>query len=305
MALQFKRKQSVSKGVKRIARRRTEKAFEALRHCEKLEAVHTVRKEIKQLRALLRLTRDAMPRSDYRACSSTLREAASHLSSARDARVKVSALSELTNHFRKKLASHSFSNIKHLLAADCQRAQTELTHAHAVRRVGKLLKAFGRDTSALKLKCSGWQAIGPGLKRSYEDGRDGYRRACKRDRPEDFHEWRKRVKDLFYQMGLLCAVWPEQMGAAETELDALGECLGDAHDLALLIEPRTLKEFGKCSEEETETLSALIEKRQSELHHSALMMGARFYQEKPSVFCDRLHQYWKHWRRERKGVARV
>jgi hypothetical protein len=95
------------------------------------------------------------------------------------------------------------------------------------------------------------------------------------------------------------------MSAAEAELDALGECLGDAHDLALLTEPRTLKRFRKCNEPEAETLNALAEKRQKELHHSALIMGARFYQEKPSMFCDRLQQYWKRWRRERKNLARV
>jgi CHAD domain-containing protein len=305
MALQFKHKESVTKGVKRIARRRTEKALEALQHCERLEAVHTVRKEIKQLRALLRLTRDAMPRSDYRRCSSSLREAAHYLAPGRDAHVKVSALRDLSNHFRNELASHPFRQIKHLLAEDCRRQQAELSHSRAVRRVDRFLKQFARNTYALRFKCSGWRAIGPGLKRSYRDGRNGYLRACKVGRPQDFHEWRKRVKDLFYQIGLLCAIWPEQMRAAESELDVLGECLGDAHDLALLTEPRTLKRFRKCSEEEAEALSALVEKRQSELHHSALMMGARFYLEKPSIFCDRLKHYWKRWRRERKKLARV
>jgi hypothetical protein len=93
------------------------------------------------------------------------------------------------------------------------------------------------------------------------------------------------------------------MGAAEAELDSLGECLGDSHDLALLIEPKVLKRFRKCSEDEAQALKALVDKQQKELQHSALMMGARFYQEKPSIFCNRLRQYWKHWRRERKALT--
>ena len=302
MALHFKRKESVRKAVKRIARRRIEKALAALEGCEQLESVHTVRKEVKQLRALLRLTCDAIPRSDYRGCLSRLREAACCLSSARDAHVKVNALRDLTQHFNRELGPRPFQGVKALLAEDCRREQGELFHSRAVRQVQQLLKKFGRQAAALRFKCSGWRAIGPGLSRSYRDGRRGYRRACRVCASEDFHEWRKRVKDLYYEMGLLCAIWPEQMGAAEAELDSLGECLGDAHDLGLLLEPKVLRGFQKCSEEEAEALSALVEKRQKELQHSALMMGARFYQEKPSMFCSRLRQYWKRWRCERRTL---
>jgi CHAD domain-containing protein len=305
MTLHFKRKESVRKAVKRIARRRTEKALEALRHCEKLEAVHTVRKEIKQLRALLRLTCDAIPCSEFRRCSSGLREAARCLASARDAHVRLTALRDLASHFKKELAPRPFHQIKQLLTEDCRREQAELSHSRAVRQVGRLLKGLRKEADALSFECSGWRAIGPGLKRSFRDGRRGHQHACRKGRPEDFHEWRKRVKDLFYQIGLLCAIWPEQMSAAEAELDSLGECLGDAHDLTLLVAPPTLKRFRKQSEEEAETVTALVEKRQKELHHSALMMGARFYQEKPWIFCDRLRQYWKRWRSERKKLARV
>lgn len=286
-----------------MARWRTEKAFEALGHCERLEAVHTVRKEIKQLRALLRLTRCALSRSDYRAGSSSLREAARCLAPARDAHVKVRALINLKERSKKELAQHPFRGIKHLLAQDCCREQHELSHSRAVQQVAQLLTRFERQASALTFKSSGWRAIGPGLINSYRDGRRDYRRACRTAAPEDFHEWRKRVKDLYYQIGLLCAIWPEQMGAAGAELDSLGERLGDAHDLTLLIEPKVLKRFRKCSEEEAQALKALVENYQKELQHSALMMGARFYQEKTSIFCNRLRQYWKRWRRERKTLT--
>jgi CHAD domain-containing protein len=305
MPLHFKRKESVRKAVKRIARRRTEKALEALQHCERLEAVHTVRKEIKQLRALLRFTREAIPASDYKCCSSDLREAARCLACARDAHVKVRALTDLAKHFKKELAQRPFKQIKHLLAEDCRRERGELSRSHAARQVERILKNFGRRADALSFRCSGWRAIGPGLRRSYCDGRRGYQHACRMAAPENFHEWRKRVKDLYYQIGLLCAIWPEQMGAVDAELDALGERLGDAHDLALLLEPKVLKGFQKCSEEEAEALTELVEKREKELQRSALLMGARFYQEKPSIFCNRLRQYWKRWRRDPRKLAQV
>ena len=60
-----------------------------------------------------------------------------------------------------------------------------------------------RQVPRIKLKSSGWAAIEPGIKRSYRDGRRRYRQACQTGHAEDFHQWRKGVKDLLYQTGLL------------------------------------------------------------------------------------------------------
>ncbi|MGH7972567.1 MAG: CHAD domain-containing protein [Limisphaerales bacterium] len=126
---------------------------------------------------------------------------------------------------------------------------------------------------------------------------------CKAGTPEHFHEWRKRVKDLYYQIGLLCPIWPEQMTAVAAELKYLSERLGDDHDLFLLLEPDTFKSLAKQARAEAEALRGLINERQKELRARALAMGARFYQEKPRLFCQRLGQYWKRWRREPERLA--
>ncbi len=305
MAFELKKKESVCKAVRRLGRKRIEKALGHLECCERLDAVHEVRKEIKQLRALLRLVRGAMARSDYRPCAGTLREAAGHLGAARDAHVKVNALTDLTAHFKPELSPHPFEETKRLLSANCRQQQTALSRSGASEKVGRLLKNLSSELGSLRLKAPGWNAIGPGIKRSYRDGRRGYRLAKETGIPEQFHEWRKRVKDLLYQTGLLCRIWPEQMSAAEAELKHLGERLGDDHDLQLLTEPSTMKQFRKLANQELEPLQALVEERQRQLRAQALALGGRFYQEKPSVFCKRLGQYWKRWRQEPKNVARV
>jgi CHAD domain-containing protein len=305
MAFEFKKKESVRKTVKRIGRKGIEKALCSLGHCDRLEAVHEVRKDIKQLRALLRLVRRGMPRSECRRYSDTLREAAGHLAAARDAHVKLNALRNLIDHFQRELAPRSFQRIKAILSADCHKQHGELSRKRAPRRVARLLKKLSGWFSSLKLKDSGWSALEPGIKRSYRDGRCGYQVTRETGIPENFHEWRKRVKDLYYQVGLLCPIWPEQMSAAEAELKHLGECLGDDHDLFLLTKPDTLKLFRKRDEKETEALKALADQRQRELRNEALALGARFYKEKPSVFCKRLRQYWKRWRHESKRGARA
>ena len=41
--------------------------------------------------------------------------------------------------------------------------------------------------------------------------------------PEDFHRWRKRVKDLWYHVSLLERARPEQMEALAKELKTLSD----------------------------------------------------------------------------------
>jgi CHAD domain-containing protein len=296
MALTFRKNQSVRRAVKRLARKRLCKALNHLETCEKLEAVHEVRKDIKQLRALLRLVREAMPRSRFRVASRLLRKAAADLGIARDAHVKVSALRHLIAHYKSQLPAHPFFTIGALLTEDSRSEQSRLSAANAPRKVCQRLKTLCTDSRCFKIKGSGWAAIRPGIERSYDCGRHSCELAQKTDTPQEFHEWRKRVKDLFYQVGLLRPIWPEQLAAVESELKRLSEYLGDDHDLFLLTEPALLKRFNKKAPKEASYLTALAARRQRQLRSKAILLGSRFYREKPAVFSNRLGQYWARWR---------
>jgi len=309
MGFEFKRRESVRQALKRCGQKRSEQASRTLADCARTEAVHEVRKNIKQLRALLRLVRSAMKQSDYKGCSELLREAAGCLAAARDTHVTLSALDGLAGQLESQVSPPSFRVLKNTLATDCHRRQAELCRAHVPEKVDCLLRKFSRELASVELKHSGWRAIGPGLHRSYREGRQGYDLARRSETPRHFHQWRKRAKDLFYQIGLLRRIWPEQMCAAQAELEQLTEYLGNDHDLFLLTEASSLKRFRKKAGPAAAALQALVDARQRELRAQALTLGAKFYEEKASKFCKRLRQYWRKWRREtrvlvgRPGVA--
>jgi CHAD domain-containing protein len=297
MAFRFKRKEPLRKAVSRLGRRQTEKALCLLVKCERLEAVHEVRKAIKQARAFLRLTRGTMSRAEYCRYSETFRDAAGLLGDARDAHVKVNALTDLTRHFKGELKAGAFRHIKGVLIADCRKEQAALTRDRVSNKVNRLLKPNSRRFASAKFKRAGWSLLAPCLQRSYRDGRRGYWSAENSGAPEEFHEWRKRVKDLYYQTQLLCPVWPEQMNAAEAELKQLGQLLSDYHDLVMLTEPKAMKQYRKESEDEAEMLGGLAAEREITLRTQALALGAKFYEEKPKVFCQRIGRYWQQWRK--------
>jgi hypothetical protein len=119
--------------------------------------------------------------------------------------------------------------------------------------------------------------------------------------PEHFHEWRKRVKDLWYQVHLLRPVWPEQLDALAEQLKGLSEFLGDDHDLYLLGQ---VVDGASRKPPEADNLRRLIAQREHELRMNALEAGAELYGEKPSAFCERLASYWQTWRKGKERTSR-
>ena len=112
-----------------------------------------------------------------------------------------------------------------------------------------------------------------------------------------FHEWRKQVKYLRYELAMLEPLWPALIDTMTDQAHQLTDYLGEDHDLTVLreiaVNPR-----GELPDRASEALLALIERRQDELRQKATRLGARLFEEKPKRFRARLGDYWRQWRRE-------
>ena len=107
-----------------------------------------------------------------------------------------------------------------------------------------------------------------------------------------FHQWRKRVKYLRYQMEAIESLWPEIVGAYARSLDELGESLGLEHDLAML-EHALVHDPALCPvPEERRLLGALVLHERAVLRHSAAKLGRLVFAEEPDVFVARIGSYW-------------
>jgi CHAD domain-containing protein len=300
MAFCFKRKESVAKATRRLGRDRMEHALECLKECDRAKAIHCARKDIKKMRAVLRLVRTEIQKRRHRRITNLLRVAARHLAAPRDAYVKTRTLKNLAQHFKGQLAPGALRHVRAELRSDLNKEMRRFAKKRIARRVARILRGMAKKSDRLKVRGKGWKALAPGVKRAYAEGQQAYRTTLKDPAPENFHQWRKGAKDLWYQVILLRPLWPEQMDATAHELEQLGECLGDDHDLAVLQQAVEEKYAGDGNTRELATLKGLIDERQRELRASALALGSRFYAEKPSAFCNRLAGYWQIWRREKK-----
>jgi CYTH domain-containing protein len=128
---------------------------------------------------------------------------------------------------------------------------------------------------------------------------DTYRRARRRHRdvaaaPDDetVHEWRKAVKQLWYQARLVEPAAPSVLSALVDRLDDLSEALGDDHDLAVLIERFGADPDAFGGHRVVERTTVLARLQQDELRARALRLGATIFAERPRAFAERIAAYW-------------
>jgi CHAD domain-containing protein len=303
MAFCFKKKESISKAIRRLSRERLEHALECLKDCEHAKAIHCARKDIKKVRAVLRLVRTGIAKKKFYRLTKLLREAATRLAAPRDAYIKAKTLRDLARHFKGQLTPGAVRHVRAELRTHLDEEMKRFGKEKTSRAVERILLRVAKELERLDASGKGWKALSPGVKRTYTQGQRAYQTVLKDSSPENFHEWRKRAKDLWYQVTLLHPVWPEQMDATASELETLGEYLGDDHDLVVL-QQAVEEHCADSNARELEILNGMIEQRHREFCTAALALGARFYAEKSSMFCKRMAVYWRTWRREKKAIAR-
>ena len=292
MPFHFKKSESPVRALRRVGQKHIAEALRRLRRFRHPAAVHGARREIKKLRALFRLVRGENGRSPCRKAAKGLRRAASQLAPPRDARVMLKAFEQLTN----RDAARRFSNIGRALQQNCRRETRRFQDDRSISVAKQALRKTNRRVAGLKIQADGWQAIEPGLRQSYRRGRAAYALACQQPSPENLHAWRKRVKDFWYHLRLLCPEWPATARVRLPELKQLGELLGEDHDLVLL--KQFVAEHCAGLAGEAKPLNQLIESCRKKIRAQVLALGGRLYAEPPAAVCARLGRHWSVWRGE-------
>lgn len=297
-AYALKEDEPLGEGMRRIAAGRAERALERLGasaagETATAEAIHGARKDMKKLRTLLRLLRDELPKKVYAEEGKRYRDAARKLSGSRDAEVKLATLNALAER-AEDLPEEAVGTWRRILDSDREAATGTVRGQEAMAEATALIEAGREGIERWQLEEEPWKAVGSAFARVYRRGRRALRTAeADPGDEENFHEWRKRAKDLRYGLELLSGAWSVPLEAMAAEADRLAELLGDHHDLAVLRADLHQRRLG---EEETRRLEAAIEGRQDALGADAFALGRRLYAERPKDFSRRLGRYWRAWR---------
>ena len=297
MGFRLRKNQSAGAGVRRVARELIDEAVERIdgKKGSSEENVHEVRKTLKKLRSVLRLVRDELGEDVYDRENNAARDLGRKLSAARDASVRVSALEKLREKSPEDFPERGVAPIVRRLVSR-RRAAMRRARRSVLPAIGRELKDARRRVRTWALSKEGFDCLEPGLRRIYRQGKKGESVAYASSADDDFHEWRKRAKDLRYHVELLEPVWPEAMKDVAKTLHDLTDLLGDDHDLSdlrrvLTSSPRLTRGAGNVGR-----LVELIDRRRSRLQAEARPIGARIYGEKPRAFSARMGAYWEAWR---------
>lgn len=295
MPFRFQRTESVRNAIARIADEQFEQLLADL-ECNPPE-VREARKRIKMLRALMRLVREALSPEEFRAINCLLRDLARRLAAARDADARLTTLDALLSLPGMPDAEH-FATIRESLIAEMSTVKRKALSTAAMRRIRQDAAAVRHHIRSMDLEANGWRILRPGLLRSYREGRKRFLSVQAAPSVDGLHEWRKNVKYLWHQSRLLSGLKPKKMRRFIAQLDALGELLGDDHDLAVLRDHLDARYSSGGLREQTLELEESIAARRSHLWEVAQRLGAQFYAEEPRAFIARLDTWWKAWRKK-------
>jgi CHAD domain-containing protein len=317
MAFRFDIQEPFLKAIPRIARERIGTVIKSLGEKPRpgAEAIHDARKNLKSLRALLRLARGAIHESTRLSENAHFRDAGRALSAVRDPQALLEALGNLRKGLHSELESSKAKQASVDAFVGKIEKEIESTLVTGLPRglvrkiVGDLREANQRAAylfeGVVLRPGNEWESyIAVGLKRTYRKGKNlvwrfdlmGHHKA----EDPDWHELRKSAKALGYQLRLLKPIWPGMIDASVEEIDQLTDRLGDANDLAILgkkildqpYDPLKSKDSGESRRIFLQSLN----RRKQKLHTEAFEIARLIYAEKAGQFEHRLSAYWQIWR---------
>jgi CHAD domain-containing protein len=198
------------------------------------ETVHEVRKAIKRVRTTLRLLRQALGKRAFSEENAALSAIADKLSAARDAQMLVEVTERLAKHAEGSPYAEAVAPIHAALVERCPKQpigeETLRQVVSGLQEVGHRLEARLIDVTPSKIR----QSMARGVERMMARGKKACELAYAEPSEENFHAWRKRIKDLYYTACLVHLSRPTKLAPLVDTLDRMSEELGDEHDLSVL-----------------------------------------------------------------------
>jgi CHAD domain-containing protein len=284
MAFALKPRKSISRQLKRIARKELGNAADRLLQDPRdADDVHEGRKSVKKVEALAKLLDQigfAPPRKDVK----RLRAARRTLSRVRDADAIIETFDHLQSRFAHQIPEHTAAMIRtHLTRRKSTMTRRAQAGAGSLARAGKTLRKIRRSAKHWSAPSIDLSELPQVLRRSFRASRKAMKRAQTRGRAPDFHDWRKRVKNLWYQLRLA----ERLVAGLSTQLEQFREletALGKEHNLVVLRTKLTRDRGLRKIRSEINRLRALSTALQEELRRAALVLGTRLHKISPKEF---------------------
>ena len=298
MVYQLEKDESVSDGISRLILEEVTNINNQLtnQNIDHHIGVHEARKSCKKVRAALRIVRDEIGNNLFKQENIRYRDIARKLALVRDSWVKIEVLDRLTPEMTKTLPELIIEAFRNHLIQDYDDAvHREKEDMHLVPMIQESIHTSIEVLENLPIQHEGFSAMRSGIHRTYARGRKGLVNSTLVPTPENFHEWRKRVKYLWHQVEILFNIHPDEMAELALKLHTLSDYLGDHHDLVVL--RKTVQVYNEDFNEDVETMElvGLIDTKRLDMEFQAIRHGEKIFIHSPNSFLEKLERYWETW----------
>jgi len=288
MGFRLKLREPLPEGLKRVFREEIDSALRMCHHPAKERGVtvHEVRKHLKKLRAAMRLAIGEVGKNCHVQENRCVREIGRLISDLRDAQVRLQTFIELRDKASKKTEQQLFPRTEELLFLE----RESFSAAFAGWQSQAIPQLEGVKARLMKWPLDGlnWKQICGAVGKIYRRGQRALAKAIDDPDPEHFHAWRKRVKDVWYQLRILQPLNRVVLEEMAHDAEVLGELLGREHDLDFLWTRLERESGDEALADELAQLQKRIVKRGKRLRSNALELGRRFYAEPAKAFAKRI-----------------
>ena len=269
---------------------RAEPALDATSDPTHDHAVHEARRHLKKTLAALRLVRSPLG-SDYAAALARIKIASRMLAPIADAEALVDTVDALCgNHALRGLDRADVRAIRTGLAQRQLRVDRKATVDDVLKKVKHLLAAQRQQIEGWSLQARGFESIAPGLERTVRKTRRAMEHTIERPTSAAYHAWRRRVKDLWFQVRLVERRCGYGLSEERSRLETLDELLGQCHNLSLL--QQALVADPPVSRPALARCLRIVRSMRADLRRQALAEGAALLRDKPRTFVRRVEGLW-------------
>jgi CHAD domain-containing protein len=294
MAYRLRPDESIPRGLRRLARKEIGAASDELsqNNPPRDAAIHEARKHIKKARAIVDLI-DADGGRGLNGSRKRLRAVNRTLSCVRDADAMLAILDKLKQRFRGLFSERSFADLRRGLQSRKRELKEAAGRDGAWKDVRQELEKLRRDAARWRPAHGRFGSLAAGIRLTHRSGRKAMSRAQTRRRAADFHEWRKEMKALWYELRLL-----EACGAPiRRDIDALHDAetwLGDDHNVVVLCADIS-KDTSICraGTVDVERVRLAANRFQCQLRDRAIAKTRRIYSRKPGEYLRGIKRAWK------------
>lgn len=249
-------------------------------------SVHAVRKNLKIVRALLRMIRGTVDAAAYHRADRALREVMRTLSAVRDSRVLLETLDSLPERDRPAAATSGVEVLRCTFKrAHARMRRRLLDERGAVKCARKSLRALRRRMFRKQSVHFDWPVLEAGMRRVYARARTTLGRIRDRPNAPQLHKLRKQTQYLWHQLDAIDDACPSSVRRLTERTHQLADLLGDDHNLAVL---RDQVAHASLDPVTRDTLFTQVDLKRERLVTRAQRLARVVYREMPTAFGARI-----------------